>query len=438
VHGRFLSTTITSTHSLTDKMAVYDLVVIGATGFVGKLVVRYLIEHPEKPSFALAGRTLARLQGLKKEFSLGDSVGLIEVNSRDPASVQTLVSQAQVVVNLAGPYHAYGAAGIIKACAESERGVGYVDLTGESFFYRSVLQYHSVAKKNGSIIIPSAGFDSVPFDLAVYLGVQALKKAVDGQTPSSIQATMGWKTSGGFSKGTICSLADIAQFAPETLGPHPSDLLAPIKGGRATNPIGKLTESALGKGAATASPFLPHNGRIIMRSASLLEKDDPSKAYGKAAKFRYYESMVVPFSLLAYFIAFFLQVATLSLRLPVGRWFVRNLIPDNYGPSESSMRKGFFRSTTVVRQQPDPRKGASSASQSSNKAVRVKMGFKGDPGYSVTAKMVIEIALLVAQKEKLPASGRGGGILTAAALGGDLVAERFQRYAGFEISTEEL
>ncbi|CAD6886266.1 unnamed protein product [Tilletia controversa] len=112
-------------------MAVYDLVVAGATGFVGKLVVRYLVSHPEKPTFALAGRSRERLAALAKEFNLDlSAVGLIELNTRDEASVKNLVSQARVVVNLAGPYHAYGAANVIKACAESERGVGYVDLTG--------------------------------------------------------------------------------------------------------------------------------------------------------------------------------------------------------------------------------------------------------------------------------------------------------------------
>ncbi|KAK0563448.1 hypothetical protein OC844_002223 [Tilletia horrida] len=420
-------------------MAVYDLVVIGATGFVGRLVTRYLISHPEKPSFAFAGRKLQRLEALRTEFGLGESVGLIEVNTRDPASVQRVVDQARIIVNLAGPYHAYGAAGVIKACAESERGVGYVDLTGESFFYRDILKYHDVAKKNGSIIVPSAGFDSVPFDLSVYLGVQALKKALGGQTPSALEATMAWKTRGGISKGTICSLCDIAEFAPQTLPPSPADILSPIKGGRSNNPLGTLSDPALGRGAGMASPFLPHNGRIILRSAGLLEKDDPSKAYGKAAKFRYNECLIAPYAFVAYIASFFLQFSVLLLRLPVGRWVVRNLIPDNSGPSEKSMQQGFFHAKTVVRAQ-QPRTGSKAPSSAAvpTKGVRVTCKFQGDPGYSVTAKMIVELALLVAEKEKLPAAGRAGGVLTAAALGGDLVAERFEKYAGFQFTTEEV
>ncbi|KAE8251518.1 hypothetical protein A4X13_0g3965 [Tilletia indica] len=423
-------------------MPVYDLVVAGATGFVGKLVVKYLVSHPEKPTFAIAGRSRQRLEAFVKEFNLDQSsVGLIEVNTRDPASVQNLVSQARVIINLAGPYHAYGAANVVKACAESERGVGYVDLTGESFFYRDIIKYHATAKKNGSIIIPSAGFDSIPFDLSVYLGVQAYKKAVGGKTPSCLEATMAWKIGGGISKGTISSLADIAEFAPNTLGPHPADLLSPIKGGRSSNPIGKLSHPALGRGAGMASPFLAHNGRIILRSAALLERDNPDKAYGKAAKFHYHESMTVPYVIVAYMASFILQMSTLFMRLSVGRWLIRNVIPDNSGPSQRTMENGFFSSRTVVRAQQTPSRPGAASSGSSNvsdKAVLVKMGFKGDPGYLTTAKMVVEMALLIAEKEKLPESSRSGGIHTAASVSGELVAERFTKYAGFEITTEEL
>ncbi|CAD6885751.1 unnamed protein product [Tilletia caries] len=307
----------------------------------------------------------------------------------------------------------------------------------ESFFYRDIIKYHATAKQNGSIIVPSAGFDSIPFDLSVYLGVQALKKALGGRTPSSLEATMAWKIGGGLSKGTISSMADIAEFAPNTLGPHPADILSPIKGGRAHNPIGKLPDPALGRGAAMSSPFLSHNGRIIMRSAALLERDNPDKAYGKAAKFRYNECMVAPYTFVAYIASFILYVNILFMRTFVGRWVVRNLIPDHSGPSERTMANGFFSSRTVVRAQQQPNRPTNNTSEK-EKAVLVKMSFKGDPGYSVTTKMVIETALLIAEKEKLPASARVGGVLTTAALGGELVAERFQRYAGFEISTEEL
>ncbi|KAK0550985.1 hypothetical protein OC846_003462 [Tilletia horrida] len=419
---------------------VYDLVVVGASGFVGKLIIRYLISHPEKPTFALSGRKLQKLEALRDEFKLDASVGLIELNIRDEASVQNLVNQSNVIVNLAGPYHAAGAINIIKAVSEyTQHNVGYVDLTGESFAYVTMLKFHDEAKRNGNIIIPSAGFDSIPFDLGVYLGVKALNKALGGgPTPPALEAFHAWSVKGGISKGTICSLADIAEFAPGTLSPHPADILSPIKGGRSAHLIGKLPDKALGKGSLTESPFCAHNGRIVLRSAGLLEQAGADVTYGKTAKFRYNEGLLFPVpALVAYVITFFLGFSTLLMRTPVGRWFVRNVIPDNWGPSEKAMNHGLYSGRTMVRPAVGTNKGAGSSAP--NKAALTKISFKGDPGYSQTAKMVVEVALLVGgDRSKLSDVGRQGGIITAAVLGGEAVAERFQRYAGFNISTEIL
>ena len=80
-----------------------------APGFTGKYIAEYLNSHPERSSptpftFAIAGRSQDKLEGLKRELKLGDEVGLIVVNVGDYASVEAAVIQTKVVVNTVGPY----------------------------------------------------------------------------------------------------------------------------------------------------------------------------------------------------------------------------------------------------------------------------------------------------------------------------------------------
>ena len=63
-----------------------------------------------------------------------------------------------------------------KACAET--GVDYVDLCGEpAWMHQMIQEYNEIAKGSGARIVFSCGFDSIPFDLGVYL----LQKSVTHQ-----------------------------------------------------------------------------------------------------------------------------------------------------------------------------------------------------------------------------------------------------------------
>lgn len=56
----------------------------------------------------------------------------------------------------------------------------------------------------------------------------------------------------------------------------------------------------------------------------------------------------------------------------------------------------------------------------------------------MTARMITETALaVVLDHDKLHALGKQGGVLTAATVGADIIAERLRKYASFEISTEQ-
>lgn len=90
-----------------------DLLVLGATGFTGRLVVRYLSTHPDfldhKFTFALGGRSLNKLARIADEFNLAkDKVPHVDVDVLNPAQVTPAVLSARVVINAVGPYWRWG------------------------------------------------------------------------------------------------------------------------------------------------------------------------------------------------------------------------------------------------------------------------------------------------------------------------------------------
>jgi len=67
-------------------------------GFTRKYNAEYLNSHPERSgptpfTFAIAGWSQDKLEGLKTKLKLGDEVGLIVVNVGDYASVEAAIIQ---------------------------------------------------------------------------------------------------------------------------------------------------------------------------------------------------------------------------------------------------------------------------------------------------------------------------------------------------------
>lgn len=112
----------------TDR--AYDIVLFGATGFVGELTAEYLAAHaPEGLRWAIAGRSAEKLERLRER--LGGAPGVLRADVTDPDSVRELAGQARVVATTVGPYITYGE-DLVAACADA--GTDYVDLTGEPEF----------------------------------------------------------------------------------------------------------------------------------------------------------------------------------------------------------------------------------------------------------------------------------------------------------------
>ena len=109
----------------------FDMIVFGATSFVGQILCRYLVHEYTEPNFTwvMAARSEAKLQALKSE--LGEKAAAIPVivaDSSDDEAMAGLCQRAEVIISTVGPYALYGEK-LVKACAEA--GTDYCDLTGE-------------------------------------------------------------------------------------------------------------------------------------------------------------------------------------------------------------------------------------------------------------------------------------------------------------------
>jgi len=90
-----------------------DILILGATGFTGKLIAHYLVNHPQRafPSFTLTlgGRSRDKLNNVAASLGLSTNTNsIVVVDLSSYASVESAVVRAKVVVNAIGPYWKFG------------------------------------------------------------------------------------------------------------------------------------------------------------------------------------------------------------------------------------------------------------------------------------------------------------------------------------------
>ena len=190
-----------------------DIMVFGATGYVGKLTAGYLARSRSGLRIALAGRSKSRLEAVRS--GLGGRAKdwpLIVADVDKAGSLKGMASRSRLVLNAVGPYTRYGLP-VVAACAEG--GTDYIDLTGEvPFVRRSIDQSHRRAKDSGARIVHSCGFDSIPSDLTVY----ALSRRVaDDRAGELADTTLVLRDySGGYAGGSVATMVDLMRLtAPD-------------------------------------------------------------------------------------------------------------------------------------------------------------------------------------------------------------------------------
>ncbi|WP_199509944.1 saccharopine dehydrogenase family protein [Nucisporomicrobium flavum] len=408
-------------------MRAHDIVVYGATGFVGALVAEYLAGHaPEQTRIALAGRSAERLEHVRRR--LGVQWPVIVADASDEAALADLAAATRVVISTVGPYAKHGRA-LVHACAAA--GTDYVDLTGEVLFVRrSIDDNHDLARSTGARIIHSCGFDSIPSDIGVHvLHAQAAADGAGELTDTTLVVTA---LRGGFSGGTIDSMRhqldtvakdrELRRIAasPYSLTP---DRTAEPDLGRQDDLVTLRGDQVDPSLRGNLAPFImaSYNTRVVRRSNAL-------RGYAYGRTFRYREAMSTGTSPLSPVLAAGMKAGmgalVLGLRLPPTRFVLDRVLPKpGEGPSERTRREGHFTVDIFTRTTTGARYTA-------------RFRAKGDPGYAATALMLGEAALaLIHDREALPESE--GGVLTPATGLGDALVNRL-RAAGVEITARAL
>lgn len=85
------------------------ILVLGGTGYTGKLIVRYLADHRDRKHFSLgvAARSKEGLEQLYTELALKDvKVHAVDIN--DQEALSKTLSTYNVVINAVGSYYECG------------------------------------------------------------------------------------------------------------------------------------------------------------------------------------------------------------------------------------------------------------------------------------------------------------------------------------------
>ncbi|WP_104045379.1 saccharopine dehydrogenase family protein [Arthrobacter sp. ZGTC412] len=387
----------------------HDLVLYGATGFVGRLIAGYVAEHaPAGMRVGLAGRSRSRLGAVRSQLPVAaHGWALIEADSEDADSIAALAAGTRVLFTTVGPYAKHGLP-VVDACARA--GTHYADLTGEVSFIREAIdRYDAPARTSGARIVHSCGYDSVPSDLAVLLLHQTAEAdGAGGLVEVQLVAT----AKAGISGGTLESMrgqldAMRSSTALRSLAADPY-ALSPDRTREPTTQqppdAGPVRRSDDGTWTA---PFImaPVNTRIVRRSNAL-----QGWAYGRSLQ--YGEVMgVAPGpagAVIARAMALGLRAFTGAMVFPPTRRVLDRCLPaPGAGPSTSTQRAGWFHSQVTARTEHGHRYQAIAAGP-------------GDPGYAATAVMAGETALALAlDGDRLPTAK--GSLTPATALGNVLI-----------------
>jgi short subunit dehydrogenase-like uncharacterized protein len=410
----------------------FDIVLYGATGFVGGLTAAYLARESGPARIALAGRSTEKVRAVRD--SLGESARnwpIIEADAGSPESLVAMARRTRVVVTTVGPYTRYGLP-LVAACVEA--GTDYADLTGETPFIRaSADQFHKQAADTGARIVHSCGFDSVPSDLTVYAIYDRVRTEGEGELAETNMVVR--KFVGGASGGTLASILE----ARRTMSSDPDirrAMLDPytLSTDREAEPdLGQQSDAPLRRGVRIAPELdgcwtgafimAAENSRIVRRSNAL-----QAWAYGR--RFRYAEQVSAGPSVLApataaVSTAVLAGISGLAARyankVPSG--LLERVMPKpGTGPSEDALAKGHYRIETYT-------------TTTTGARYRAVIAQQGDPSYIATAVLLGQSGLALALDRDKLSDLRG--VLTPAAAMGDALLNRLP-VAGVTFETARL
>ena len=381
-----------------------DIIIYGATGFTGKLCVKYFQSINTTVTWAMAGRNLIKLQKVADDHQA--KVEILLADSDDESALDNLTSRARVILSTTGPFHRYGSK-LVASCIKNH--AHYVDITGENFWVKDLIEkHHAEASAKGIRIIPSCGFDSIPSDLGAFFSAQAIGKPI-----KRIESFHSYE--GGASGGTLETMFSMGELdlGDDLTNPfllNPEDSYSDEQMQLSSDRVGIAKKSEIN---AWSGPFImaTANTRVVRRTEALLalrqESYGPDFTYQEHAFHKSWWSAAKSLVLTG--------LSVLILLSPLKRLVKPFLPKPGEGPSETVQENGWFDCKFIVE------------ANDGTKSV-FNMNGKGDPGYKVTSKLVSECALcLIEDQDTLPGGGEYGGILTSASGLGESLIARLKR-----------
>ncbi len=386
----------------------FDIIVYGATGYTGRLVAEHFVrEYGGKdggPKWAMAGRSLDKLEAVRDEIGAPGSTPLVVADADDPASLEAMCNRTKVVLTTVGPYQLYGDA-LVAACVKT--GTDYADLCGEPVWMRQKIDEHmEAAKASGARICFSSGFDSIPFDLGVLMAQKVAKERFGKPAPRIKGRVRGM--AGGASGGTVASLTETMKAVarnPKLISILKSSFgLTPgFEGPDQPSGLVPRYEEKLGKWAA---PFVmaPINTKNVHRTNFLL-----SHPYGE--NFRYDEMVLTSPGDAG-------KAAASALADMMKNPFGAKPPKPGEGPTAEERENGFY-DLLFIAEMPD------------GEMLHYAVKGKYDPGYGSTSRMLGEtgMALLDCKAD--------GGVGTPGSFLGEALVERLREHAALTFAVED-
>lgn len=405
---------------VTGEDRQYDIVVFGATSFVGRILCAHLRDRHQdsgEVTWAIAGRNADKLIALSNELSL--DVDHIVADAHDIDALRQFAESSRLVISTVGPYSLYGSE-LVEACAIA--GTDYCDLTGEPQWMQLMIDAHEkTAIGTGARIVHACGFDSIPSDLGVWY-TQNMADEIFGEHCQQISMRVK-AMKGGASGGTIASMlatVEQAKADPEIrrvlTNPY---ALAPqgMRSGVRQNNVSVPMRDEASKRWVAPFVMASVNTRVVHRTHALM-----GRPWGD--DFLYDEAVLTgsgaPGALRAGATSAGLGGAMAALSVgPIRSLLKDKVLPKpGEGPSPEKQQTGFY----DLRFYGSTRSGGD---------IVTKVTGDRDPGYGSTAKMLGETAYCLLRQD--PADTPGGFWTPASALGQSLI-DQLEAFAGLTFS----
>jgi short subunit dehydrogenase-like uncharacterized protein len=397
----------------------FDLILYGATGFVGQQAIAYLAQRADVDTrWAIAGRSQAKLEvarnlAAKAHPSVKD-IAIVVADAQDEKALAKLAASARVVLSCAGPYALYGSK-LVAACVKQQ--THYCDITGESPWVREMIDlHHDQALSDGTRIVPGCGFDSVPSDLGVYLIQREMRKR-HKQDCTHIKSAYSLG-GGGLNGGTLASVMNMIESGQQKMlndtfllnpaGTIPKDRSAH------RDPIGTHWDADF---KAWLGLFVmgPVNTRVVRRSIALRGQELVYQEY-----LRFGRSLVAGAVAASFGVGSKISMGLMAIS-PLRKAAQKLIAQPGEGPSAASMARGFFKIELV-------------GESAQGRKLRAVIGDQLDAGNGATVKMMCESALALAEDEaRLPETA---GVITPSVALGDVLEKRLLA-AGMRVEVSE-